>query len=527
MTRVVHPVLLRLAVLFLITLPLHGAAIPAWFLSQGQKTGYEDDLFLTAFAAAVDTGKAEKSKLAAQDQALRNLAQRLKVTIDASSRTTDSTAGKATFSSYQSDIKALVSLDLHGVEAYETWFSEKDNRWFALAILDKRQQRRHLETLRVALVGRLDGDLAEVKQLLAKKRFDLLKDALAEFDRDLDDLVQNVAMARELGETSLTEASLTKYYTAKSEVRSDMVVQRVLNTSDLIASLLEAFPWKQTNGKTVVLIPAVYKTTDISGQFFYNLREELADALATPPVNVQVAQPTRDAKPDYVLKGSYFEAGSGWHVVFKLTDVSRQTLVATWDVDLDTAFVASQPFEMVPANLNVATVDRDLQSAIFANPTKTELRVWTNKGDEGLVFEEGEFVDLSVQVNRTGYLTILYHLAGDQRRRMLLKENIPIFPKDLDKPYVFQNLGPVSPPYGSEGFQVFFSSNPAPKYPTATLVIEGFAYEILAEDYDRFLVKTRGLGGVAAGGGKTAGPAVDEFKTDTTLALTTVPSRKK
>jgi hypothetical protein len=71
--------------------------------------------------------------------------------------------------------------------------------------------------------------------------------------------------------------------------------------------------------------------------------------------------------------------------------------------------------------------------------------------------------------------------------------------------------------------QVFFSPEPIAPYITTEVTIDGYLFPVLAEDYDNFLVKTRGLGGLAKG--KLDNGA--QLRTDSSLSLTIVPKRKK
>jgi len=502
---------------------LYGAGTPVWVTTGGADSNLDPKLYLSGYGVSPMEGKnTTGAQQSAKDQALKDLGQRLKVSVDATSRITDSSVGTKSFSSYQSDMKAMVNLDLSGVENYETAFDASQNRWVALAVLSKVNMSTTLEVKRSQQIARLESDLADLKALAGRNRLDLLQKSLQVFDKDLDGLVENVALARQLG--NLPDAQvLQKFYSAKDELRSNILAEKILTSKDLVSALQKAFPWKDLTGHKLVLVPAVYKSSDISGEFFYNLREDLADSLALSFKSIIQIQGTPETVPDYVLKGSYYEAGEGWHVVFKLTDMGKKELVATWDTELDAGFVSNQKFTFVPSNINIATLDHDLQMAIYDNPVKTDLKVWTNKGSEGLVFQDGEYVDFSLQVNRAGYISVLYHLAGSERRRTPLLQNIRIFPKDLNKPYKLERMGPFTPPYGSEAVQVFFSPEPIAPYLTTEVTIDGFVFQVLSEDYDNLLVKTRGIGGLAKGKVDN----VAQLRTDTTLSLTTVPKRNK
>lgn len=109
------------------------------------------------------------------------------------------------------------------------------------------------------------------------------------------------------------------------------------------------------------------------------------------------------------------------------------------------------------------------------------------------MYKRGEIVRFYVQVNRPGYVTLLYHLAGPQRIRVLLFENWRIDPSQIMMPVRIDIEFEVTPPYGSETAQFFYSPDMFPTYETKDVLIEGQHYKVLAEDYDNLLMKTRGL----------------------------------
>ena len=49
------------------------------------------------------------------------------------------------------------------------------------------------------------------------------------------------------------------------------------------------------------------------------------------------------------------------------------------------------------------------------------------------------------------------------------------------------------PPFGSETAQFFFSPEMMPLYNVKPYSVDGVEYEVLAEDFDLFLARTRGM----------------------------------
>jgi hypothetical protein len=508
---------------FMIIVAALSAQSPIWLKSSGADSSYDPDEYLTGFGLSSLPGKNAKDALEnAKQQALRDLVQKLKVRVEAATKLSDSQSGLTGCVNYQSDVKTLVSLDLGGVETFESAFDSGRNCWAALAVLDKHKMLITLETERAALLADLDGRLAELKDLSGRRRLDLLQTSLNAFQGTLDKLVQNVAVSRLLGSPDSTLNLLTKYYQARSDADGAIRKDAILSSQDVVEALIKAYDWKSLGSRNLVVIPAVYKTSEISGPFSQYIRNAFVDELKLKAPKLKVLYGTPDAPADLELRGSFYEQGKGWGFVYRLCDKVKGTVLAHLDLDLDEGFVKAQKLAFLPDNINVAKQDWDLQQAVYDNPVPTELQAWTNKGKDGLVFEEGEYVDFYVQCNRPGYISVLYNLAGKDRLRVPLYENIQIFPKDIGKPVKLDRQGPFTPPFGSESAQFFFSSNPIPKYQTEVVTVEGVEYPVLAEDYKGFVVTTRGLGGIK----KDSSSAVDTYKTDITLAITSVAKEK-
>jgi hypothetical protein len=492
---------------------------PVWVSSYGADTGYDRSAYLTGYGIAPNEGKTADMLQAAREMSLRDLARKLKVSIEGSTRLTNSQYGDENFSSYQSDVKSMVALDLSGVEKYETAFDASQKKYVALAVLSKPSMLLYLDTQRDTLIARLDAKLKEVQDIASRKRLDLLQKSLADFDIQLDGLVQNVAIARILGEPLDPADKLGVYYQAKSSLAGALRASEILTIKDFVNALAGAFDWKAGGAKSVILVPAVYKTTDITGQFFAYVRDDLAEKLRKTSADLSVVAPSTDAKADLVLKGSYYEAKNGWYVVYKLSDLRTGDAVASWETTLDKSFVDAQSFEFLPKNIKFAVADHDRQVAVYDQPVATELKVWTTKGSEGLVFTEGERMYYYCQVNRPGYISVLYHLAGDKRLRVPLLENYRILPSQIGQPIRLEQEFEICAPFGSETAQFFFSPDSMPAFITGRANIAGETYDVLAEDYDGLLVKTRGV--------KKTSSTTDaaSIKTDASLTVTTIPKR--
>ncbi|MEI6388588.1 MAG: hypothetical protein WCQ50_18385, partial [Spirochaetota bacterium] len=280
MTRPVHTGVLAAMAL---SLAMAGAFAEAksWYDSQGRVTGYDSKLYMTGFGTAAVEGDTPEGAASARSAALADLGSKLKTSIDSTTRITTSEFGKENFSSYKSDVTATVRLDLSGVESYETRYDPRQRRQLALCVLNKAQEQKYLSTQRSQLTGKLESQLREAQDYLAKGRQDLLAAALDAMSLTLSDLSANASIDLVLGGSAGLEDSLKAWYRSQDDLRSTVRAKEILSDSDLVSDLLGAFTWSDLAGSKLAILPALWKTTDISGEYFFYLKGRLEDRVSS------------------------------------------------------------------------------------------------------------------------------------------------------------------------------------------------------------------------------------------------------
>jgi len=463
-----------------------------WYSTYGIESEYDSSMYLTGFGISTIEGKNQEGLKAAHVQALDDLASKIKTSIESECRISNSDFGDVKYESYESDIKSVVSLDLSGVEKYEEYYNKKENRYMALAVLNRKQMSEYLEVKILPITSELDALLQEAKDYQKRNREDLAKDKIAQIDVTLDILMQNVLIGEIVYPKKSHKLILDTYYQKRNELRSYIQTTELLSTADLIEYIVQAIDWMPYKSLNIVVLPATYMTTPISGEYFYYLANELQDSLKMKLGDKTTISTGMD-DADIILKGSYFKTDSGYELIYKINDKVHKNIIGGVDVKLDKRFLGGIQMELIPDNIDIAVSDYDKMVSVHSEIKPTQLKVWTNKGDEGLIFKEGEILTFYVQSSRSGYISILYHLAGKNRLRVPLVENLYIPPSEIYKPIRLETDFVVAPPFGSETAQVFFSPNKIELFPVKESYIEGINYYVLAEDYDTFLVKTRGL----------------------------------
>ncbi|MCW8924608.1 MAG: DUF4384 domain-containing protein [Gammaproteobacteria bacterium] len=197
---------------------------------------------------------------------------------------------------------------------------------------------------------------------------------------------------------------------------------------------------------------------------------------------------------EYQLKGSYEILKDGVSVTYRVIDPNGAT-AATRIAKLSKSAV--QNIDYKPASINF---DKLLHEGyVVSNDFRASLS--TNQGKEGLVFTEGESVELFAKLNAPGYFYVVSHNTTDnmsymlelneaQGRRAFLRY------VNADEVNRWLSLGEfeVTAPFGTENLQLIASSSDLlGNLPNARFDPELELYVVGAKSTAEAVTKTRGL----------------------------------
>ena len=159
---------------------------------------------------------------------------------------------------------------------------------------------------------------------------------------------------------------------------------------------------------------------------------------------------------------------------------SVETTVENSVIQTANLSLKSQNFKEAFADQKVFRTDEVIGGGLM-------LEAWTDKGDENTLYAEGDTMKVFVRVNIPCNIRFIYHLADGAR--VLLLDNHYIDQSKVNKVYEIPEEFVCAPPFGAEVLQVFASTAEFEKAETKN--VDG--YDVLVEDLDKFLVKTRGM----------------------------------
>ncbi|MCR9092765.1 MAG: DUF4384 domain-containing protein [bacterium] len=491
--------------------PGAAAATPDWVEQNGTAAAFPAGRFLVGFAQT--TGKNEDAVEAAKQQAAADLARQVSVQIESNVVDVLHEQKGHIENELTSRIRATSDIRLDGVR-FET--HRKRKRVYALAILERLPAAGARRRQRDRAMAETEGCLEAAAAEEAAGRAQQALDAYRGCRRSLDEALEHEAVAAALSRGGLLGDDVGATLAAQSTRISARI--RALPhedatsirgaTSALAAQLAEAGIGR---GATLVVAPLLYQGRDVSSPFGREVALSLESAIGRSEVGSAPASGT------VVLRGTYAElqADPSVEVVADVGDTTGPAhaaskrdapardfqlrvnakeaatgrLLASAEVVLAGSGVPAT-LATRPANFERFAEDADKLAGgdVVSGDLRVEVR--TDRGDRGIVYDEGEELSLYVRVNQPAWVRLIYVLTSG--------DHVPITQEwyiDQDKvnqlveyPSSFE----IVPPFGVEMIHAMASNERPPKLVTRTTTIDGERYTVIPDGADQ-VVRTRGI----------------------------------
>jgi hypothetical protein len=151
------------------------------------------------------------------------------------------------------------------------------------------------------------------------------------------------------------------------------------------------------------------------------------------------------------------------------------------------AWISSNDVSYLPENFEEAYARMKVfgQNEIIKGDLNVE--VWTNKGDDNLIFTEGETVKFFIRSNKECYIRFTYHLADNQA--VLMLDNYYIAAHMANKVIELPDEFECAAPFGVETLQVNAQTKPFDNLITRNQD----SYQFIDESISDAVIKTRGF----------------------------------
>lgn len=271
-----------------------------------------------------------------------------------------------------------------------------------------------------------------------------------------------------------------------------MLLQSLSSVSDVARAVVLRLA-QQIDGlsKQVWVSPFTYQDTGMSGSFARYFQRELetnmvqmADwkipsksrALSGKPESLQsIRDIAKNAGAQWYVYGTYWEQGDKVKLIVTMRDVDTNKVIAGTDLVFDTTAL-DQNMALRPANYESALIAQQAFEEGQIISGQLSLEVWSDRGNENLLYTEGETMKVYVRVNRECYIRLLYILADG--RWTLLYNNYFIDKSKINQVVEIPTEFECSPPFGAEMLVVISRTD---KFSKPNTIVED-GYEFLDMD---------------------------------------------
>ncbi len=464
---------------------------PDWVERGGASTAYQSGRYLTGFAQAEGKQDALES---AKQLATADLARQISVQIESSIvDVTKETNGRIE-SDLTSQIRATSDIRLEGVH-FETY--RKRKKVWVLAVLERLPAARARRKQRDQALRSTKLCLSEAEKEEQAGHPNRALGIYRGCRTPLDSALEHEAVAAALSRTGLL-----------SDEASEMLVQHAAQISRRVRaiphedarSIRSAADGLATQlaragigrGQQLTVPAFLFQSRDVSSPFGREMAIALEAAMGrSNPSDIHGAGTGQnEARPRaVVVRGTYHEKKDRIAIRATAKEAETGRLLASAELDLTREGIPKS-LAIRPPNFDAYANAADKLSGgeVVSGDLRIELR--TNKGIRGLVFDEGEDLQIYVRVNQPAWVRLIYVLTNGEH--VPIEEAWYIDNSKVNQLVEYPVAFEIVAPFGVEMIHGMAHSEKPAMLVTRPTRIEGQDYQVIAEGADQ-IVRQRGI----------------------------------
>lgn len=478
---------------------------PKWTDMQWRKTQFPDASYLVGFASEKNKSKQEQNELLRklEGYAKSQLGESVQVSISSLSDLTATETNGKMVEYFKKNCTSSTSLNIAGLKT-ETYYDQKEKTGYAIAYvkkaevfdlyknnIDARQKNiaQKIETSEKYSTANLPTGQAGDNQNALKNYFECFP-----VFREIEE-AQGIYLA--LKNKLTDEADLKIKEITDLKIKVDKGIKTLQksgnNTMDDICFFL-SYGFNLQTGKIsepVRLTNFTYKDTKMGSEFarkFSSVFEQKLVTTAGYNVTTEAILPnSAGAQNKFLITGTYWDEGDNLKVIAILRNTEGKA-VASNEAYIPVSWLKSNSISFIPENFKDAYSNmKAFKKDEFINGD-LNIEVWTNKGNENVIFTKGETMKLHFRVNKECYIRVIYYLADGSKT--LLLDSYYISSDKVNK--IVEIPGSTfecSEPFGIETMQVNAQTTEFEKLNT----VNKDGYQIIQDDIKNLLVKTMGM----------------------------------
>ena len=221
---------------------------------------------------------------------------------------------------------------------------------------------------------------------------------------------------------------------------------------DDICQLLAGSLKKQLGdpAQMIRIVPFTYRESKLTSEFSGWIFPIFEHKLKEEGINIStMAKQSGDS--EFLLSGTYWEEGDYLKCIVLIKNTGNGKTIASAENRMPKSRIETKSISFKPENFEDAMIRQKIMAKDEIIGGGLLLDVWTNKGDENLLFSEGETMKISIRVNHECYLRFIYYFADGTRT---LLDEYYLGSNQVNKVVTLPSDYRCFPPFGAEMLQV-------------------------------------------------------------------------
>ena len=450
---------------FLIT--IQAGKQPDWVVNYGQSDKYDEQVYLTGFGEAL--GISRESKEIAQENARADLSQKVLVKIDSTVSNYQLEDGEETLQQFSTVTQSSSELQVMGLETL-TYVrdSRKNPMSFALVYIERRKlaklyqaEKKHLTSQILQLITLAENqDNPKYTSVQYYYQTWPLLDKLAEVQTILLS-VSGTRIFSDLASQDLVDQPLILNKRQINRRIQQLSLHSIDNLDDVAGAIqFQLYQQFDLQHQQLLVQPFFYQDTRLSSRFaryFKQLLEGKLENSIQPHREFQAKSVNYEkdmavsADADYIITGSYWEKEDNIQILAFCRSVQTGEIRASANVDFKRGMLKSS-LNLKPDNFEKIMSQQLAFEQEVIDSGQLKLEVWTDRGQNALLYSQGELMKVYLRTNRPCYVRLLYILANGQKT--LLVDNLQINLESINRPLLVNDLLEIdfecTSPFGAE-----------------------------------------------------------------------------
>lgn len=463
--------------------------LPSWTDSEKRELQFNDKEYIVGFSSEINSNKEAPEVIIsrAEVNAKTQINEQILVTVQSNAIHKVSEENKLVKQSFISISSSSTNLTLAGLKK-ETYYDSKNKIGYAL-VYAKRSD------LALYYTNQVEKGLSEIERIISNYRQEN-----GNKPKNLTTVLNVLKMIQEVEHDQSILVAINKSFDLNS---SDYVrLQRVKQTieeiirnaqqgkNNTLDDAVQFITFTIKNqlvdfSKPVLISNFTFQDTRLTSE----LSKRISQSLAKDFVNsggFKVISENNNTSDMYILYGTYWKEPEDIKLICSLKDFNGK-IIASAEAYVPLHYIEKIGISFLPENFEQAYERMRVFNRNEIIKGDLNIEVWTNKGDENLIFNEGEKLKFYIRANKECYIRFIYHMANNESVLLLDNYFIPmnLVNKVVELPDEFE----CSDPFGSEVLQV--NAQTIPFEPLNTKAIDGYTY--IDDSLENVIVGTRGI----------------------------------